>query len=395
MRLIIAGGGTGGHVTPALATIAALREQLGAEALELLWLGTSEGIERRIATEHRIAFRAIQAGKLRRYFSLANMVDFGRLPVGMLQALRAIRRFKPEVVFSTGGFVSVPAVAAAGVLRLPILTHEQTAQFGLANRLNLRFATTIALPYEASRAFVPPTRCRVVVTGTPVRREIREGTRAEGARLLGLDPDLPTIYATGGARGARAINAAIGAIVPELVGRYQIVHSCGDQDVAPTLRELQELGASLPVAQRPRYIVRDFFGPELPQIYALTSLVIGRAGAGTVAELAALGKPAILIPLPGTGGDEQTKNARLLADVGGALLLPESALTPAGLLRQIDELLAPEASDRLRQIGAAARTQAPADAAAHLASELLRLRRPAGQGDTRRAADEGEGRAAE
>ena len=375
MRLVLAGGGTGGHVTPAIATIAALREQLSDEALELLWIGTRDSVEHRIATEQRIPFRAIQAGKLRRYFSLDNMIDLGRLPIGVLQALLALRRFKPDVVFSTGGFVSVPTVAAAGLLRLPILTHEQTAQFGLANRLNLRFAATIALPYEASRAFVPPTERRVVVTGNPVRREIHEGDRAEGARVFGLDQSLPTIYVTGGARGARAINATIAAIMPELVERYQIIHSCGNQDAAPTLRDLQALGRSLPPDKRNRYVVRDFVGAELPHVYALTSLVIGRAGAGTVAELASLGKPAILIPLPGTGGDEQTKNARLLADVGGAVILPESALTADRLRQQIDTLLAPEATERLRQIGAAARTQAPGDAAAHLATELLLLRR--------------------
>lgn len=374
MRLLVTGGGTGGHVTPAIATIASLREKLGGETLELLWVGTAASVESRIAAEQGIPFRAIQTGKLRRYFSLENLIDLGRLPIGAAQALLAIRRFRPDVVFSTGGFVSVPAVAAAGLLRRPILTHEQTAQLGLANRLNLRFATTLALAYEATRAFVPPTRRRVVVTGNPVRREIHTGDRAEGARLLGLDPALPTIYVTGGARGARAINATIAALVPTLVERYQIIHSCGVQDVAPTLLDLAAIGQALPDHLRGRYVVRDFIGAELPHVYALTSLVIGRAGAGTIAELASLGKPAIFIPLPGTGGDEQTKNAQLLAEVGGAILLPEAALSAASLRETIDSLLAPDAQERLRRMGEAARTQAPVDAAAHVADELLRLR---------------------
>ena len=373
MRIAIAGGGTGGHVTPALATIAALREQVAGEPLEFLWIGTAEGVERRIAREQRIPFTTIQAGKLRRYLSLENLVDLGRLPVGVIQAIFALRRFRPDVVFGTGGFVSVPTVTAAGLLRLPTLIHEQTAQFGLANRLNLRFATTVALPYEASRAFVPQTKARIVVTGNPVRAEISQGNRSEGARLLGLDPQLPTIYATGGARGARAINTTIAALLPDLVQRYQVIHSCGTHDVAPTLAELRALGHQLPAGQRERYVAVDFVGAELPHVYALTTLVIGRAGAGTVAELAALGKPAILIPLPGTGGDEQTKNARLLADVGGAIILPESELTPAKLFALITELLDPASVDRLTQIGVAARTQAPPDAAAELARELLRL----------------------
>jgi len=373
MRIAIAGGGTGGHVTPALATIAALRGQIVGQSLDLLWIGTADGVERRIAREHAIPFATIQAGKLRRYLSLENLVDLGRLPVGIIQATLALRRFRPDIVFSTGGFVSVPTVAAAGLLRLPILIHEQTAQFGLANRLNLRFAATVALPYEASRAFVPSTNARVVVTGNPVRAEISQGARAEGARLLRLDTQLPTMYVTGGARGARAINTTIAALLPELVQRYQVIHSCGTQDVSPTLAELRALKERLPAEQRDRYVVLDFVGAELPHVYALTSVVIGRAGAGTVAELAALGKPAILIPLPGTGGDEQTKNARLLADVGGAIILPESELTPARLLALLRELLDPSSADRLTRMGVAARTQAPPDAAAELARELLRL----------------------
>ena len=373
MRLVIAGGGTGGHVGPALATVAALRERLGATPLELLWIGTRDGVERRIATEQGIPFRAIQAGKLRRYLSLENLIDLGRLPVGTGQALATLRRFRPAVVFSPGGFVSVPTVAAAGLLRLPVLIHEQTAQFGLANRLNLRFATTVALPYEASRPFVPPTKRRVVVTGNPVRGEILRGDRAEGARLLGLDPAVPTLYATGGATGARAINAAIAAILPELLARYQVVHSCGTHEAAPNYADLRALAASLPGDLRPRYVVRDFIGAELPHVFALAALVIGRSGAGTVAELAALGKPAILIPLPGTGGDEQTKNARLLADAGGAVMVAESALTPAGLAAEIARLLDPAAGEALARMRAAARTQAPTDAAARLADEVLRL----------------------
>ena len=373
MRLIIAGGGTGGHITPALATLTALREQLGGTPLEVLWIGTRDGLERRIAGEQGLPFATIQAGKLRRYLSLANILDFGRIPVGVAQALAHVARFRPDVVFGTGGFVSVPTVTAAGLLRRPVLIHEQTAQFGLANRLCLPFATTIALPYEASRAFVPPTKRRIVVTGNPVRADLFAGDRAEGARLLGLDPALPTLYVTGGATGARTLNTTLATILPDLLSRYQVIHSRGTQPDRPTLADLRAIADALPPARRARYVVRGFIGPELPHIYALAALVIGRAGAGTVAEIAALGKPAILIPLPGTGGDEQTKNARLLADAGAARMIPESELTPAGLTAAIDELLAPAATEALARMGEAARTQSPGDAATRLAAELRRL----------------------
>lgn len=383
MRLIIAGGGTGGHVTPALAALAALRARLGGRPLEVLWIGTADGIERRIAGEQGLPFAAIQAGKLRRYPSLANAVDLARIPVGVGQALARVARFRPDVVFGTGGFVSVPTVAAAGLLRRPVLIHEQTAQFGLANRLALPFAATIALPYEASRAYLPATKRRVVVTGNPVRADLLAGDRAEGARLLGLDPALPTIYATGGARGAQRLNAALAAALPELLARYQIVHSRGTQPEPPTLADLRSAVAPLPAARRARYVAREFVGAELPHVYALASLVVGRAGAGTVAELAALGKPSLLIPLPGTGGDEQTKNARLLADAGAAVVLPDRDLTPAALAAAIDRLLAPDRADALAAMGEAARTQAPGDAAGRLAEELLRL--AGGSGARRKA----------
>jgi UDP-N-acetylglucosamine--N-acetylmuramyl-(pentapeptide) pyrophosphoryl-undecaprenol N-acetylglucosamine transferase len=371
MRLVIAGGGTGGHVGPALATLEVLRKRV--DSLAILWIGTHSGVERRIAREHGIPFKTIQAGKLRRYFSVENMLDCGRIPVGAAQALVALRRFRPDVVFSTGGFVSVPTVAAARLLGIPALIHEQTAQFGLANRINLRFAMAVALPYEASRAYMPPTHRRVTVTGNPVRADLLRGDAAEGARLLGFDPNLPTIYVTGGALGAQRLNTTLVTLLSELLTRYQVVHSCGTQGAKPDLADFQVLAAALPAAQRARYAVRDYIGAELPHIYALAALVVGRAGAGTVAELAALGKPAILIPLPGTGGDEQTKNARLLADVGGAVLLPEDTLTNENLLATIDRLLAPSAAGELAGMGVAARTQAPGDAAERLADELLRL----------------------
>ncbi|MDP9374398.1 MAG: undecaprenyldiphospho-muramoylpentapeptide beta-N-acetylglucosaminyltransferase [Chloroflexota bacterium] len=371
MRLVIAGGGTGGHVGPALATIEALRARRPDGGLHLLWIGTDDGVECRAATERGIPFRAIQAGKLRRYFSLRNAIDAARIPVGVAQALAALRRFRPDVVFSTGGFVSVPTVVAAAALRRPVLIHEQTAQFGLANRINLRFATTVALPYEASRAFLPPTGRRVVVTGNPVRADLLTGDAAEGARLLGLDPARPTLYVTGGARGAHKINRTVAALLPGLLERAQVIHSCGPREANGDFADLTTRAAGWPVDLRSRYAVREFIGAELPHVYALAALVVGRAGAGTVAELAALGKPAILIPLPGTGGDEQTKNARLLADAGGAVLLPEHELAPDHLAATIDRLLA--APGELARMGQAARTQAPTGAAERLADELLRL----------------------
>lgn len=368
MRLAIAGGGTGGHVGPGLATVAALRRQ---RDVDVLWLGTHEGAERRMVSAAGLPFCAIQAGKLRRYFSLTTLVDAVRIPIGVTQAYIALARFRPEVLLATGGFVSVPTVIAAAIRRIPILIHEQTAHFGLANRINLRFAHVVALPYEASRAYLPTTSKRVVVTGNPVREDLLHGDANTGARLFALDPDLPTLYVTGGARGAHRLNETVAKLLPGLLERYQVVHATGPADANDDHVALLRVSRSWPPRLAERYVVREFIGAELPHVYALAALVVARAGAGTVAELANLGKPAILVPLPGAGGDEQTKNARLLEGAGAAVVLPEANLTPAALMATLSGLL--ENPVRLKTMGEAARVQARPGAADALAGELVRL----------------------
>lgn len=368
MRLIIAGGGTGGHVSPGLAVVAELRRQ---SPLDLLWLGTYDGVERQMVTAAGLPFRAIQAGKLRRYLSVETLFDAPRVPIGVIQAYVALGRFRPSAVLSTGGFVSVPTVIAAAARRIPVVVHEQTAQFGLANRINLRFAKTVALSYEATRAHLPPTTKRVVVTGNPIREDLRHGDRAQGAALLALDPEVPTIYVTGGARGAHRLNDAVAALLPELLAEYQVVHATGPAGANDDYAALHREASNWPRHLARRYAVRAFIGAELPHVYALASLVLARAGAGTVAELANLGKPAILVPLPGTGGDEQTKNAAMLARAGAAEVLPDAELTPTALRAMLDRLLADP--ERLARMAAAAGTEARPRAAAALAEEIRRL----------------------
>lgn len=368
MRLVIAGGGTGGHVSPGLAVVAALRRQ---GPVDVLWLGTRDGVERQIVASAGLPFYEIQAGKLRRYLSFSTITDAPRVPVGVMQAYSALRRFKPEVVLSTGGFVSVPTVLAAALRRIPVLIHEQTAQFGLANRINARFATVVALSFDVSRAHLPPTGKRVVVTGNPVREDLRYGDPVTAAERFGLDRDLPTIYVTGGARGSHRLNLTIAELLPGLLERRQVIHATGPVEANADYATLRARASAWPERLSRRYIVRHFVGAELPHVYALASIVVARAGAGTVAELASLGKPAILVPLPGTGGDEQTKNAALLEGAGGAVVLPEAGFTPALLLSELERLLSDAAG--LQRMSAAAVSLARPDAADALAGELLRL----------------------
>lgn len=368
LRIMIAGGGTGGHVQPAVATVQALRRLL---PVDLLWIGSHRGLERQASKAEGIPFLPITTGKLRRYFSLRTPLDGIRVPVGALQAFWITRGFRPDVVFSTGGFVSVPGIIAARLAGVPSLSHEQTAIAGLATRINARFCDVVALSFDTSAAALAGCHARTVVTGNPVRPEILKGNAGAAYARYGLATDQPVVYITGGALGAHAINEAVRGILPELLGFTQVIHQCGPSGGNGDYPRLRAARAQLPPDLQRRYAVAEFLGPELADVYAAARLVVGRAGAGTVAELAALGKPSILIPLPGTGGDEQTRNAGTLATAGASRLLPQSELTPDRLGKEMWKLLLDSA--QLETMAACARLQAGTDAAERLVDQLLLL----------------------
>lgn len=370
LRLLIAGGGTGGHVLPAVAVVEHLRERslLG----DVLWVGSHAGVERDAAVDTGIPFRAIQTGKLRRYLSIHTVADAARVPVGLLQARRAVSAFRPHVVFSTGGFVSVPTVVAARGLA-PVLTHEQTATLGLATRLNARFAAVLAVSWEASEPAARAIHGHVAVTGNPVRRSLANGNAEAAQARWGFAPDPPLVYVTGGARGASPLNQRFAALLPDLLETCQILHQTGPDTANRDRTGLKAASRTWPDRLRARYRPVEFVRDGLADLYAACDLVVGRAGAGTVAELSVLGLPSILIPLPGAGGDEQTRNARLLADAGGAVLLAQPDATPERIRGEIAALLADPA--RRAAMATAARGVARADAAERLADALVALAR--------------------
>jgi len=379
IHILITGGGSSGHISPALAII----DTIGTLAAGADWqprfryIGGKRGIEQRIVTSAGLDFVGIETGKLRRYFSLENLTDMLRIPIGVGQALAEVRRFNPDIVLSTGGYVGVPPALAAWLLHKPILTHEQTVQIGLANRISARFATQIALSFASAANELPPRlRRKTIVTGNPVRALIFGGDRAEGARLAGFaaaDDQLPTLYVTGGSQGARIINRAVEAALPELLVSCRVIHQCGEQ---PTGEEqdydrLARAAAQLPPELRRRYFVTRFVGDEIKHIFALADLVVGRAGAGTIAEICVLGKPSLYIPLVPTGGDEQTRNARACVQAGAAAIIPQAELRGPRLLAEVRALLADRA--RLAAMGRAALTLGKPHAAHDVAQALLAL----------------------
>ena len=368
LRLLIAGGGTGGHVLPAIAVFEELQRRHMIESA--LWLGSHDGLESSAAAQAGIAYAAIQTGKLRRYFSLATATDAARIPIGMAQARRHIHRFRPTVVLSTGGFVSVPTAIAARN-RAPILTHEQTAILGLATRINARVADAVAVSFAPTVDSAKAIHRRVVLTGNPVRASLHEGDARRLKQRWNIADSLPLVLITGGARGASPVSQRIEALLPALLEHVQILHQTGPDSVNGDASRLQCLRSGWAPRLQARYHVVEFIREELGDVYARADLVVGRAGAGTVAELAALGQPAILIPLPGAGGDEQTRNAGMLADAGGALLIPQAEATPERLQAEILALVTD--ADRLAAMSTAAQRVGRRDAAQRLADVLVAL----------------------
>lgn len=328
-RLIVTGGGTGGHTYPALTAIRTLQNRLAAEgrALEVLWIGTTDGLEARVAPAEGIAFATVATGKIRRssnplmMMSAANMRDMARVPLGVAQARKLVADFRPDVVLATGGYVAVPAGLAARICRRPLVLHEQTVRLGLANRKLAGSATRIAVSSESTLPLLPEAvRGAAVVTGNPIRPEVLIGHADKAVGALGLhgfDRRLPTVYVTGGAQGSQQINGVVRDALPWLLERANVIHQCGPDNV----EELRQYAVTLPALLAGRYYLAGFVGPELPDVLALADVVVSRSGAGTLAELTALGKPAVFIPLASSAGNEQAYNARHLEEAGASVAL--------------------------------------------------------------------------
>ncbi|MFD7059780.1 glycosyltransferase [Streptomyces sp. NPDC059906] len=370
------GGGTGGHTYPALTAIRALQARLAASgrALEVLWIGTQDGLEARVAPAEGIAFTPVATGKIRRssnplkMVSPANVKDMARVPLGVAQARKAIADFQPDVVLATGGYVAVPAGLAARLCRRPLVLHEQTVRLGLANRKLAGSATRIAVSSESTIPLLSEEARRIaVVTGNPVRPEVLSGHADKAIETLGLsgfDRRLPTIYVTGGAQGSQQINEVVRDVLPWLLEHANVVHQCGTANV----EALHEHSTRLPPGQAARYYLTGFVGPELPDVLALADVVISRSGAGTLAELTALGKAAVFIPLATSAGNEQAHNARHLHE-GGAAVALLGEVTAATLRDAVGPLLMEPACRA--SIAQQARAHGKPDAADRLVDVIL------------------------
>ena len=374
LRILITGGGSAGHISPALAVIQTIKD-IAATPPEFLYLGGRHGLEEEQVTRAGIRFAGVATGKLRRYFSWQNFTDALRVPLGILQSLGIVRRFRPDVVFSTGGYVSVPPVVAARLLGIPILIHEQTVQVGLANRIAARCATKIALSWASALAdLTPAAQRKAFIAGNPIRPEVFGGDKDQAQRFYELDDEeLPCLYVTGGSQGSRLMNRAVEESLPELLKVCRIVHQCGKQPegVEQDFDRLEIAARNLPAELARRYRFTRYVREEINHVFAWADVVLGRAGAGTVSELCNLGLPAVYVPLVPTGGDEQTRNAQMCADRGAAIIIKQSELNSAKLLAALPPLLSDK--PQLEKMSAAALTLAKPDAARVLAQTILGL----------------------
>ena len=316
--VLLTGGGTAGHVMPNLALVQPLREK----GYRIGYIGRKQSIEERLAKEAGLSFYPITAGRLHRDFNLENWVSPWLNVKGTAEALGILRREKPAVIFCKGGFVSVPVAVAARMSKVPMVLHESDITPGLANRMCMPFANTICVSFEETLAHVPVSKA--VLTGSPIRRELAEGSRNEGYVLTGFKPGKPVVLVMGGSSGAGALNEVIGRAAAELTRKYQIVHLCGQQP-AEYCRPM------------PGYCPLRYAGAELKHLYAMADLVVSRAGANALAEILMLRKPNVLIPLPkAVSRGDQILNARSFEQKGYSMVLPQEKLTKETLLTALE-----------------------------------------------------------
>jgi UDP-N-acetylglucosamine--N-acetylmuramyl-(pentapeptide) pyrophosphoryl-undecaprenol N-acetylglucosamine transferase len=370
LRLAVTGGGTGGHTYPALTTITTLHERLREQGgrLEVTWYGTPGGLEARICADHNIPFRPVATGKVRRSLRPAavarTILDLLRVPFGIVQAVAHLARQRPDVVLSTGGYVAVPVGLGAALTRRPLVMHEQITSIGLANRLLAQTATAIALSHDSSRSSLPRrTRNRAYTTGNPVRPELLHGNADNGWAAYGLAPGLPLVYVTGGAQGSAQINRLISEALPTILRDVQVLHQCGPDHHTTMLRRAEQEDIEPWMAER--YHPVPYLDGTLADVYAAADIVISRAGAGTLAELTAIGKPAIIIPLEPTAADEQRRNAEYLAEHNAAIALTKPNATAERLRHALqaltDQRLRSQMADQSRALGHPDAAEALAD----------------------------------
>ena len=320
-KIVLTGGGTAGHVTPNIALLPHLRNK----GYEISYMGSYDGIEKKLIADYNIPYYGISTGKLRRYFDPKNFTDPFRVIKGFSEAKKLLKEIKPDVVFSKGGFVSVPVVRAAAALKIPCIIHESDMTPGLANKLCIPVAKKICCNFPETLNHLPEDKA--VLTGSPIREELSKGNKLAAYEVCGFTANKPVIMVIGGSLGSVAINKAVREALPSLLNDFQVVHICGKEKIDNLL--LTTKG----------YHQFEYLKAELKDIFAMADLVISRAGANAICEILALKKPNLLIPLPaGASRGDQILNAASFEAQGYSMVISEDDLTKELLVSKIQEL---------------------------------------------------------
>ena len=319
-RIILTGGGTAGHVTPNIALLPRLKE-LG---YDIQYIGSYTGIEKELIEPFGIPYHGISSGKLRRYFSVQNFTDPFRVLKGFREAHKLIRQLKPDVIFSKGGFVSVPVVLAGKRCKVPVIIHESDMTPGLANKIAIPSAAKVCCNFPETLNSLPEGKA--VLTGSPIRQELLSGNKIAAMDMCHFTSDKPVILVIGGSQGSVAVNDAVRGILPELLKKYQVIHLCGKGKLDSTKTDMEG------------YIQFEYVKKELADLFALADVCISRAGANAICELLALRKPNLLIPLSANASrGDQILNANSFAKQGFSTVLEEEVLTADTLSQAIEE----------------------------------------------------------
>lgn len=369
-RIVFTGGGTGGHIFPGIAVAEVLQQE---RRVSIAWIGSKNGSDQTYVRSAGIPFYGIPAGKLRRYFSLQNLADVFKIIAGFFASVIILLRLKPDCLFSKGGFVSVPPCAAARLLKIPVITHECDFSPGLATKINTRFAANIFVSYAKTVSFFPEAlQKKITVTGNPVRMQFYAADPEVGKAFIGYAGDKPILFVQGGSLGALQINLLIEQTITFLTEHFFVVHQTGAQH----RRQGEEISARL-VREHPelssRYRCFPFITEQMSNVLAASTLVVSRAGANTIWEAAAAGKPLILIPLEkGSSRGDQVENAAFFAEQGAAVVLSSREAVPDVLSEKLTQLLEhPEQLSAMAQASAALACDNPAVKIAHLLEQWI------------------------
>jgi UDP-N-acetylglucosamine--N-acetylmuramyl-(pentapeptide) pyrophosphoryl-undecaprenol N-acetylglucosamine transferase len=379
MRILVSGGGTGGHIYPALAIATQLQHTYSAD---ILYLGSDDGLETQLVPAAGFRMATVKAGKLQRYVSLKTVKGVARVPIGMAQAIQIVREFHPDAAFTSGGYVAVPAGLAAKLNGTPLLLHQQDVPPNLSNKLIAPLATRISVAFADSQRYFSARK--TLLLGNPIRQEIidvRQRSVAEVRTTLGFDPELPLLLVTGGSQGARYLNGVTVRALPTLLQQCQVLQISGQKLFDETRRQADEVLASMDSTMKNRYRLVPYLSEEMPIALRAAEIVICRAGAATLSELAILEKPSILVPLPpALGSSPQEVNAQTFARAEAADVVRNDDLTADVLQERVQVLL--QTSGQLEHMAQALRSFARPEATQDIAAAVATLARGTMSDDT-------------